>query len=698
MKRVRTAVGVVLALGLFVSSGADATESSPSQPVLSPSTQRFAERPAQWNSIHEAIEAGVLDAKVVRTLERRGSTKALVEFDADAKIGSLLVDGSPQLQSVRRSLSDLPRELRVLKSAALASEGVSTLTDYRYLPTSLIKVTSTAALLRLLNTDRVQAVRHDALQEVSLTESLSAIGQPAAVEAGFGGAGAAVVVLDSGVDYKRAAFGGCSSPGVPLGCKVIASRDFAPGDGRLDTGNFHGTNVSAIVAGVAPDAKLLVGDVMTRQGIKDSWGLKGIDWAMANKAKGVDVRAVNMSFGASYSYWNKPCYSSNYTSAFRTARSVGILPVVSAGNHGFDWHLNHGFHPGVSMPACTPGAVSVGAVYDSDIGKERWPVAGGFCVDRRTSANKVTCWTQSGKTVGLFAPGAYITAAGIKMPGTSQAAPHVAGAAAVLGAAYPGASTVQIETALKTSGPKVYDPGPQITRRRLDIPAALDTLLAGLETTPPAVIAPVQFLPEGVDVIPPNVPVAVQWSATDASGIYEYVLQIAEDGIWYTLDLETRSSTQVLLDLTPGKRYQFGVAARDKAGNWSDWAYGPEFVPQVYQEDNSAISYSDGWERLAWSQAWDGYQVSSVTPEASNALSFAGMDVAWVGTIGPDNGFADFLIDGVVQNEVDTFNWDAAPRLLLAARHWDSAGPHTVGLRVLGDGQIDVDAFIVLRP
>lgn len=687
------AIGVVLSVGLFMSPGADATESSPAELVLRPSTQRLRlpDKAPNWSSLEEAVEAGALDVEVARRLERGGSARALVQFDADAEIAAAVVGGTSRLASVRRSLNVLPDRLRNLKAAALESPGLVRLNDYTFLPTTLIKISSVEALLRVLNAPHVESVHHDAVQKPALTESLSVIGQPSAVEAGFGGAGTAVVVLDTGVDYRRSAFGSCSSPGVPAGCNVVATRDFAPSDGRLDTGAFHGTNVSGIVAAVAPGARLLVGDVFKSGLAKNSWILDGVDWAIRNKRNGVDVRAVNLSLG-SFGYWNKRCYSSPFTSTFKVARSIGILPVLSAGNDGFyrGW-----FRSGVGMPACTPGALSVAATYDSNIGRKYWKPD---CIDRRTFADKVVCWTQSGKTVGLFAPGVFITAAGIKMEGTSQAAPHVAGAAAVLGAAYPGASAVQIETALKTSGPEVYDPGPEITRRRLDIPAALDTLLAGLETTPPAVTPPVQFLPEGVDVVPPNVPVAVQWSATDASGIHEYALQIAEDGTWYSVSLPTRASAEMLLDLTPGKRYQFGVAARDTAGNWSDWAYGPEFVPEVYQEDDPAVTYSAGWERLPWAQAWGGYQMSSATPDAAAGLAFTGSDIAWVGTAGPNNGFAELTMDGVGQEGVDTFDWDMYPRLILASRHWDAPAPHSIEVGVLGDGQVDVDAFIVLRP
>lgn len=701
MRAYRLLIGLILCLTVTVSSPAGARDPRPRSLDLGRSTVRLAERQPNWTSLKRAVEAGVLDRRVVSALEGQGSVAALVEFNAQAEISGALAGSNSRIGSLQRALRLVPQRMWALKSASLESVlGVSLKEDFRYLPTSLVRFSSDTSLLEFINSEGVAAVRHNGRGSASLAQSLPLIGQPTAFQAGFGGGGAAVVVLDTGVDYRHAAFGSCSSPG-GTGCKVIASRDFAPDDGLKDDGSKHGTNVSAIVSGVAPEAQLLVGDVFKGKSYRDNFILRGINWAIENKKNGIDVRAINMSLGVSFTYHNKTCSGSSFTSAFRTARSFGILPVVSAGNEGFDFHSNHSFHSGVAMPACTPGALSVAATYDSDIGRMAWPVAGNRrCVDRRTRPDKVVCWTQSGKTVGLFAPGAFITAAGIKMAGTSQAAPHVAGAVAVLGSAYPGASAIQIESALKNSGPNVYDPGPRITRTRLDIPASLDTLLTGLETTPPVVSPPVQFLPAGVDVIPPDVPVAAQWSATDDSGIHEYAVQINENGTWYSVPLTTGNSTDLLLDLAVGNRYQFAVAARDRSGNWSEWAYSPEFVPDVYQENHSAISYSNGWERLPWDQAWGGFQMSAVDPGATATFEFSGFDLGWVGPAGPQNGFAEIQLDGVAQDAVDTYSFDGNyySKLLLESWHWTSAAPHVLDISVMGDGQIDVDAFIVLRP
>jgi len=87
-------------------------------------------------------------------------------------------------------------------------------------------------------------------------------------------------------------------------------------------------------------------------------------------------------------------------------------------------------------------------------------------------ADKVTCFSDSASFLTMLAPGSQIMAAGISMNGTSQAAPHVAGAVAVLRAAFPGESLDQTVTRL-TNGVMVTDSRNNIVKPRLSLPMAL---------------------------------------------------------------------------------------------------------------------------------------------------------------------------------------------------------------------------------
>jgi hypothetical protein len=137
--------------------------------------------------------------------------------------------------------------------------------------------------------------------------------------------------------------------------------------------------------------------------------------------------------------------------------------VASSGNNAY---IN-----GISNPACTPGVVSVGSVYDANwSGPYTWSSG---CTDSSTGADKIPCSSNSASFLTMLAPGAFITAAGIQMAGTSQAAPHVAGAVAVLRAAFPTDTSDQIVARLTASGVQVTDPRNGISKPRLNLSAAI---------------------------------------------------------------------------------------------------------------------------------------------------------------------------------------------------------------------------------
>ena len=141
-----------------------------------------------------------------------------------------------------------------------------------------------------------------------------------------------------------------------------------------------------------------------------------------------------MSFGGAYRYDSQAACSSSvlengvmYASRFDDLLSAGILPVVAAGNDGA---------PALALPACIYGAVSVGAVYDSNYGQTTYPRPSGgeLCTDNTTAADKVTCFSNATTFLSILAPGAILTGVEGELTtwGTSWAAPFVTGAIAVV--------------------------------------------------------------------------------------------------------------------------------------------------------------------------------------------------------------------------------------------------------------------------
>lgn len=445
----------------------------------------------QFASLDAAVAAGRLDAQVRDALRAEGEAEAIIVL-AEAAVRTQVEQARANRGQTRddpRAIEEKQRAFTTLKQQALAIAGTTAtvVQDYDHFGVQHLRLRSEAALLAMLNSSRVQAVRENHIQRVSLTQSLALINQPAAKNAGYTGAGASIAIIDTGVDYTRAAFGNCTAPNVPANtCRVPFAQDFTRNldgspmdDGQRDALG-HGTNVAGIAAGVAPNAKILSLDVFRPEGwAYDSEIILALDWVLANRLT-YNIASANLSLGNGL-HWQTQCGGSAYDSPFANLRAAGVLPVVAAGNSA---HEGYGFENGLGGPACAPGAVSVGAVYDDTFG----PVSWGQCDDENAVADGVICFSQSASYLTLLAPGAFIDAAGLYgYAGTSMAAPHVAGAVAVLHQACASAAANQLETALTSAGPRITDTrnaGQPVTKRRLDVMGAVQALGPCASTSP----------------------------------------------------------------------------------------------------------------------------------------------------------------------------------------------------------------------
>lgn len=337
------------------------------------------------------------------------------------------------------------------------------LRDYHHMPVMFVRVPNAAVAQQLLVLDDVAALMPNLIYYPDLAESLPLVKQPDSAEQGLAGTDRGVVVIDSGVDYTRAAFGSCSAPGVPTHCKVVYAADIAPDDGSRDA-SLHGTHVAGIAAGVAPGASIIALDVFNSSNLTDASLLTdAINWTIDNQSS-FNIAVLNMSLsdGVKYTSACSNPIQNPLKAPLDAARNAGMLVVAASGNNGYT--------NGISNPACTPGVISVGAVYDANLGSRTWNLP---CMDATTAADKVVCFSNSASFLSVLAPGAVIVAAGLSNSGTSMAAPHLAGAGAVLRAAYPTATLTELETKLKTSDTVVTDTRNNVAKPRLDLRRAL---------------------------------------------------------------------------------------------------------------------------------------------------------------------------------------------------------------------------------
>lgn len=215
------------------------------------------------------------------------------------------------------------------------------------------------------------------------------------------GAGIKVAILDTGIDYNHEDL----KDNYKGGYNFVDNNIYPWDDNCLTFAKTcHGTHVAGIVAaenngigvvGVAPNASLYAVKVLHASGSGNtSWIISGIQWAVDNH---VDI--ASMSFGGPDSQALHDALISAYNS--------GILLVASAGNT---------YGSGVEYPA---------AYIDSVI-----------AVSATDSSDQIGSFSAIGPEVELAAPGVniYSTVAGgyDYRTGTSMAAPHVAGVAALI--------------------------------------------------------------------------------------------------------------------------------------------------------------------------------------------------------------------------------------------------------------------------
>jgi subtilisin family serine protease len=369
--------------------------------------------------------------------------------------------------------------------AALASDLGGTphrvVRAFRAIPFAALEV-ETAALDALARSPRVASVVADDLHAPVLNVSVPLVEADQVAALGFDGAGQTVAVIDTGVDVLH--------PNLDAG-KVVAEACFASGepgpDGDCPNGSdtqsgpgsgtycllppcFHGTHVAGIAAGegplydgVAPGASIIsiqVASVITSPAecapspapcvlAYESDIVAALEEVYDVLRSSFTIAAVNVSLGGATWTSQAACDAANAAlkAALDNLRSVGIAPVIAAGNDGLS--------NAISEPGCISSAVSVGATTDADA---------------------IASFSNHASFLSLWAPGnqigapRYQTAGYVNANGTSMATPHAAGAWALLRQAVPGAGVDEVLGALQATGV------PILHTTRIRVAAALDEL------------------------------------------------------------------------------------------------------------------------------------------------------------------------------------------------------------------------------
>ncbi len=439
-----------------------------------------------------AMPAAADAGDALKAVARDGHARVIMRMrtgqTADARLWAPGDSVARQAQAVDQALDGA--------SGALRSARVEKFKRFRTLPYVAAEV-DRDQLLALAASASVEAIylveieRHTALEttaverQANLALSVPSIDVPSAWSMGYDGAGLTVAVIDGGFNLNHPmlagkavgeacfshTFGTTITSKCPGGAAPVVTAGAASNCPQGSTRCDHGTHVASIAVGndganfgVARGAKLLPIDVFSTDTdaadcspdpapceVTDSLAaLDALDYVNQH-AVDLKIAAVNMSFAGSLR--DGYCDDDPRKAAIDMLRQKGIAVTAAAGNNGSTGK--------VAAPGCISSATTVGA---SDNG------------------TTVASISNFATMVDVMAPGLNIAAASgsgtglAVMSGTSMAAPHVAGAWAILRQAFPQASFDQIDGVLKQTGLQLARSGATFTVPKIQVAAAIQKL------------------------------------------------------------------------------------------------------------------------------------------------------------------------------------------------------------------------------
>ena len=244
-----------------------------------------------------------------------------------------------------------------------------------------------------------------------------------------------VAVIDTGIDYEH--------PDLDVEGRTICTTGTCVDNSGKD-GHSHGTHVAGTigaidngegVVGIAPGARMWAVKVLSDGGSGfESWVVAGVDWVTA-RAK--DIEVANMSLACL-------CSMTVLDTAINKSVEAGVVYAVAAANLAED---AKNFSPAKNSNVITVSAL---ADYDGKSGGLGSATCANYGLDDRLAS-----FSNFGTTIEVVAPGACILSTtpgktyGLKS-GTSMAAPHVAGAAAILASHSNPSSKTDVEAIRET--------------------------------------------------------------------------------------------------------------------------------------------------------------------------------------------------------------------------------------------------------
>jgi hypothetical protein len=194
--------------------------------------------------------------------------------------------------------------------------------------------------------------------------------------------------------------------------------------------------------------------------------------------------------------------------------------------------------------------------------------------------------------------------------------------------------------------------------------------------------------------------ILVSWGAQDGagSGVAHYTVEVSKAGDGARAS-QAEPEWRTLLDKAPtnalhfrgesGDAYRFRITATDRALNSASVVTDPVLIP-VDDRDRRLLRLSRGWKRTRASNAWGGSVVRAKRSGATARMRFTGTRIALIGRRLPTAGRLRVTIDG--RSRTLRLRGRSGHRRVLWVSSRFAAGDHTLRLRSLGGGPVELDA------
>ena len=427
-----------------------------------------------------------IDTKVIEELDTKTEVAVIVFFKEDSLLYSTKNKkelNSKILNEKRFNVKQTQAEL--ISSTSLPIDKIRH--KFSLIPGFSAEITKDM-FNKLKNNPKIEGIYKVESGRLFRSESMPLLKINKVQERGYTGKDQTICIVDTGVDDTHSELTGkikaekCYCKGEdgegPIGCCPNGLDE----DNNANDDSGRGTHIAGIVVGengVAPDAEIIVVKVTNASGVPNNDDfVAGMDWCY-NKSEDYNISIISISMGGDNLYTNEDlCDFNAFSIPVNKAFNSDIFVAVASGNDGQTVD-------GIPAPACASGATSVGATYDdSSVGiKFYWKNGQFICSDpdEDTIVDNIACLTNRQTLLDLLAPGCEIRSTNISSTyatecGTSMAAPHVSGAAALLLEKDSTLNPNQIKQALNDTGVPIYDSDTGLTFPRIDVMAAISYL------------------------------------------------------------------------------------------------------------------------------------------------------------------------------------------------------------------------------